>query len=397
MKTLVENIARRLLEAWRSNERPRRWHTHRCQCGQPIFFRNSQCLTCGAALGYEPDCTEVLALLPGPGEGTWLLTGEKTASRTFRRCANFDSPCGCNWLVPAEDELPHCVSCRLNRAIPDFADADNRRYWRAIENAKRRLVAQLLAIGLPVKSKVSEDPERGLMFDFLRSPPGGAPVTTGHGRGVITLDVEEADDALREKTRLALHEPYRTLLGHFRHEIGHYYWDRLIAGTPWHEKFRELFGDERADYGAALRANYESGPPPDWRERHISSYASCHPWEDWAESWAHYLHIVDSLDTAMGFGLSGDDIGAESPLFSMEDLYAPDEPDAWRVLSLVNSWMELVTALNELARCMGHQDFYPFVMSRPVLRKLHFIQLVVKGERAAAVGATGEEVLRSER
>ena len=174
------------------------------------------------------------------------------------------------------------------------------------------------------------------------------------------------------------------MYGHFRHEIGHYYWDRLIAGTAWHEKFRALFGDEREDYAAALRRNYESGPPADWRDQHISSYASVHPWEDWAECFAHYLHLVDSLDTALGFGLSGDDIEAEVEPFKPEDLYDPEDADAKRVLSLVNSWMELVSALNELARSMGQQDFYPFVMSRPVLRKLHFIQLMVKGERETA-------------
>jgi len=287
-------------------------------------------------------------------------------------------------LVPAEHPSNLCVSCRLNRTIPNLSDPDNRRYWRAIENAKRRLVAQLLAVGLPVQSKVEEDPDRGVMFDFLRSPPEGPRVMTSHGNGLITLNVEEADDAIREKIRHELHEPYRTLLGHFRHEIGHYYWDRLIAGTAWHEKFRALFGDEREDYVAALRRNYESGPPADWRDQHISSYASVHPWEDWAECFAHYLHLVDSLDTALGFGLSGDDIEAEVEPFKPEDLYDPEDADAKRVLSLVNSWMELVSALNELARSMGQQDFYPFVMSRPVLRKLHFIQLMVKGERETA-------------
>ena len=384
MKTLVENIAKRLAEAWRSPDLPRRSHTHRCQCGRPIFFRNSLCLACGALLGYEPDLAEVRALLPGPKEGTWMLAGEGDAPPVFRRCANLDTPAGCNWLVPAEHPSNLCVSCRLNRTIPNLSDPDNRRYWRAIENAKRRLVAQLLAVGLPVQSKVEEDPDRGVMFDFLRSPPEGPRVMTSHGNGLITLNVEEADDAIREKIRHELHEPYRTLLGHFRHEIGHYYWDRLIAGTAWHEKFRALFGDEREDYAAALRRNYESGPPADWRDQHISSYASVHPWEDWAECFAHYLHLVDSLDTALGFGLSGDDIEAEVEPFKPEDLYDPEDADAKRVLSLVNSWMELVSALNELARSMGQQDFYPFVMSRPVLRKLHFIQLMVKGERETA-------------
>ena len=389
MKTLVENIVQRLAQVWHSPDTtPRRGHTYRCQCHRPIFFRNSECLACKAPLGYEPDLAEVRALLPGEKEGTWRLQGEPTDTPTFRRCGNFNSPAGCNWLVPAEHPSDLCISCRLNRTIPDLSDPDNCRYWRSIENAKRRLVAQLLAVGLPVRSKVEEDPERGVMFDFLRSPPGGPRVMTSHGNGLITLNIEEADDSVREKTRYEMHEPYRTLLGHFRHEIGHYYWDRLVADTPWHEKFRELFGDEREDYGAALRRNYENGPPADWPDRHISAYASVHPWEDWAECWAHYLHLVDSLDTALGFGLSGDDIEGDTEPFKLEDLYDPSDQDAQRVLSLVNSWLELVTALNEMSRSMGQQDFYPFVMSRPVLRKLHFIQLVVKGEREAV--AAGE-------
>ena len=392
MKTLIENIAARVSQVWHSPDLPRRGHTHRCQCGRPIFFRNSQCLACGAVLGYEPDLAEVGALGPGPAVGEWRLAGEKAASPIYRRCANLDTPAGCNWLVPAEHPSDLCVSCRLNRTIPNLSDPDNGRYWRGIENAKRRLVAQLLSVGLPVKSKIEEDPERGVMFDFLRSPPEGPRVMTSHGNGLITLNVEEADDSVRERIRHDLHEPYRTLLGHFRHEIGHYYWDRLVAGTPWHGKFRTLFGDEREDYAAALRKNYESGPPHDWPDRHISAYASVHPWEDWAECFAHYLHLVDSLDTALGFGLSGDDIEWEVEPFKLEDLYDPADRDAKRVLSLVNAWLELVTALNEMARSMGQHDFYPFVMSRPVLRKLHFIQLVVKGEREAEAQTNLEHI-----
>jgi len=283
--------------------------------------------------------------------------------------------------VAADDEDSLCVSCRLNNAIPNLDDADNCRWWRKIENAKRRLISQLLSLGLPVKSKVSEDPERGFMFDFLRSPEKGPSVLTGHANGLITLNVEEADDSKREKIRHDMHEPYRTLLGHFRHEIGHYYWDRLVAGTPWLKKFRRLFGDERLDYAAALKRNYEQGPPANWADQHITSYASVHPWEDWAECWAHYMHVVDSLDTALRFGLRGEDVEAAVEPFSVSDLYDPSAPDAQRVVLLLNSWVQLTTVLNELARSMGQHDFYPFVMSRPVLRKMHFIQMLVKETR----------------
>jgi hypothetical protein len=209
----------------------------------------------------------------------------------------------------------------------------------------------------------------------------GPRVLTGHANGLITLNVEEADDSIREKTRHEMREPYRTLLGHLRHEIGHYYWDRLVAGTAWHEKFRGLFGDERDDYQAALARNYHQGPPANWADRYITSYASVHPWEDWAETWAHYLHVVDSLNTALCFGLRGNDVEQTVDPFTIDDLYDPTAPDAERVILLVNSWVQLTTVINELARSMGQHDFYPFVMSRTVLRKMHFIQMIVRETR----------------
>jgi len=340
------------------------------------------CLACNVPLGYVPELAAVRALEPARDEGCWRVLGSGER-RAYRRCVNFDSPAGCNWLVPVRDASAHCRSCRLNRTIPDLSNADNRRYWGAIENAKRRLISELIVIGLPVKSKIGEDPERGVAFDLLRAPSDGPPVVTGHGNGIITLDVEEADDAKREQTRHDLHEPYRTLLGHFRHEIGHYYWDRLVAGSRWQQPFRTLFGDERADYAVALNANYEQGPPADWRDRFISPYASAHPWEDWAETWAHFLHIYGSLDTATAFGVTGERVVTEIEPFSAADLYAPEDPDADRFLFMMNAWVGLTTVLNELARSMGQPDFYPFVMSRPVLGKLQFIYLVIKDARAA--------------
>jgi hypothetical protein len=383
MISLLDTLFGRLA-ASRQPDRPRqRGRAYVCRCGRPVFFRNSKCLACGAELGYATEQGEVRSLQAAGAAGRWHLDGVDDSAHAYRRCANFDTPAGCNWLLEASDPQPLCRSCRLNRTIPDLTDADNPRYWRAIENAKRRLVSQLLGLGLPVASKVVEDPERGVAFDLLRSLPAGPRVLTGHASGLITLNVEEADDAKREQIRHDLHEPYRTLLGHFRHEIGHYYWDRLIAGTNWHEPFRALFGDERADYAAALKANYDNGPPADWASRHISSYASTHPWEDWAETWAHYLHVVDSLDTALGFGLSAEDIEIDVEPYTREDLYAPDDANAERSLSLLNGWLELTTVLNELARSMGQPDFYPFVMSRPVVKKLHFIELVVRDARRA--------------
>jgi hypothetical protein len=381
MTNVFESIIKRLAETWRPDQPSGRGYSYHCSCGRPVYFRNSLCLGCKSPLGFDPESQEVCALVPGPKPDTWRLQGKEDPRKLWRRCGNFNSPSGCNWLLSAKEKQTLCISCRLNRTIPNLDDEDNTRWWRLIENAKRRLVSQLLSLGLPVKSKVCEDPDRGIMFDLLCSPDEGPRVLTGHANGLITLNVEEADDSTREKIRHDMHEPYRTLLGHFRHEIGHYYWDRLVAGTPWLEKFRALFGDEQQDYAAALKRNYEQGPPDNWADNHISSYASSHPWEDWAESWAHYLHVVDSLDTALRFGLRGEDVEAAVEPFTVDDLYDPAAPDAKRVVLLVNSWVQLTTVLNELSRSMGQHDFYPFVMSRPVLRKIHFIQMVVKETR----------------
>ena len=304
-KTVDERIAR---------------HTraYRCRCGNPLFFANTQCLACGSLLGYLPDERRLAALEPDTEPGVWLAQGRP---EPVKFCANRHSAAACNWIVFTTNPSAHCIACRLNRATPDLSDPDNVRYWRAIEGAKRRLVSQLLAMGLPVRSKVLEDPECGVMFDFLRSPKNGPQVMTGHASGLITINVEEADDAKREAIRQAMHEPYlQSLLGHFRHEVGHYYWDRLIWDTPWLKAYRALFGDERASYAEALRRNYEEGPlSPTGRRAHISAYATMHPWEDWAETWAHYMHIVDGLGTALGYGIDPEHDGGRTRPLGLEN------------------------------------------------------------------------------
>jgi hypothetical protein len=229
-----------------------------------------------------------------------------------------------------------------------------------------------------VQSRVSEDPDNGLAFDFLRPVPEGPPVMTGHSEGIITLNVEEADDAVRERNRLNLNEPYRTLLGHFRHEVGHYYWDRLIAGSPLLAEFRDLFGDETEDYAAALQRHYAEGPPPDWQDRFVSAYASSHPWEDWAETWAHYLHITDTWDTAISFGMDVD-AGAEFDRFTRDALAHPEVPGSGSFLQFLNRWTQLTTVLNEVSRAMGLSDFYPFVLSQKAVGKLQFVHLAISG------------------
>ena len=379
MQTLGEN-----LEAQRAGARERAHRlsrSYRCRCGNQVFFDNTLCLKCDSKLGYLPDEGRVAVIEPGPREGTWKTPGRVDL---LKCCANRDSLAACNWMLYADHPDPFCIACRLNRTIPDLDEEDNGRYWIRIEAAKRRLVSQLLQLGLPVRSKIHDDPEHGLMFDFLRSPTEGPQVMTGHVDGLITLNVEEADDARREAIRHAMREPYRTLLGHFRHEVGHYYWDRLVRDGRWLQPFRELFGDERADYVQALKRNYEQGPPANWADSCISAYATVHPWEDWAETWAHYLHVVDSLATAMGFGLDAGDIQGHVVPFERDALYAPDDPNAERFLELLNGWMEIAMVMNEMARSMGQPDFYPFVMSRQAVAKLQFVQMVVFEARANA-------------
>ncbi len=354
--------------------------SYRCQCGRPVFFNNTFCLGCQATLGFVPPLATIRSLQPAAAFGSWTLDDPRAATgelpKEWKRCGHFATAAGCNWMVPADSSEIFCAACRLNRVIPDLSVSENGVLWGRIEAAKRRLIAQLLELRLPVES-LEDDPARGLAFSFLASEPGAPRILTGHALGLITINIEEADDAARERLRHAMREPYRTLLGHFRHEIGHYYWDRLISGTPWWEKFRRVFGDERADYAAALQRYYDSGPPPDWSLRHVSAYASVHPWEDWAETWAHYLHLVDTLNTALSFGLDGGVVEFQSEPFTKDALYDPAHAGSDQFLTLLNSWIELTAVLNELVRSMGHPDLYPFVLSKTAVAKLHFVHLVV--------------------
>jgi len=387
MPSLFDLLTKRLVEAWKRPRAPGSGRAYRCICQRPVFFRNSICLACKTPLGYECELGRIAPLVPGTQPGTWRLADiadsrPGSPDALYRRCGNFESAAGCNWLVPVEADgksAELCVACRLNRTIPDLSNPENRVLWQRIEAAKRRLVSQLISLGLPVASRETEDPERGLMFDFLRAPPGGPPVMTGHVNGLITLDIEEADDVRREHRRTQLHEPYRTLLGHLRHEVGHYYWERLIVATPWIDGFRELFGDERADYAAALKKHYAQGPRLDWANFHVTSYASVHPWEDWAETWAHYLHMVDTVDTALSFGLDAEEVEIEVEPFRPDALWRPDLRGASEFLEFLNSWVELTNLLNELSRSMGQPDFYPFVLPRAAVAKLQFIHGVVTG------------------
>ena len=273
---------------------------HCTSCQNLVFFENSRCLSCRQQLAYLPDQQEMVAWQQGD-DGLWYHQG-----RAYRACANSVRHQVCNWALGADDAEELCRSCRLTHVIPDLGQDGNREAWYRLEVAKRRMLYGLLAWGLPVARKTAAEPA-GLAFEFLsdsRGPNGDSSrVLTGHDNGLITINVAEADDVYREQQRTRQNEPYRTLLGHFRHEIGHYYWDRLIAGSVRQGNFRNLFGDETADYQQALNTHYTNGPPPDWANDFISAYASTHPWEDWAESWAHVMHMIDALETAKSLGV----------------------------------------------------------------------------------------------
>jgi hypothetical protein len=306
-------------------------------CRHLVTFESTQCLQCGTALGFD---WEARTLVAGGG------------------CANRDL-IGCNGLDPGL-----CTACALTRTRPpDEATAQ----FAVAEAAKRRLVFELLELGLPI--------DGGLRFDFLSSAHG--PVTTGHADGVITLDLAETDPVHREQTRTELDEPYRTVLGHLRHEIGHYYQPILAPeGSPALERCRELMGDDRQDYSDALDRHYQNGPPPDWPDRSVSAYATMHPWEDWAETFSHYLHIRDVLQTAIAYGISvaGPAVLAAdtAPLYS----YPAAEPGEFR--AMLDAWFPLTYALNEINRSLGESDLYPFVLAPAVIDKLAFIDSLVR-------------------
>jgi len=392
MKKFFDVIGNRLAAVRATRAPTGQSSAYRCACGQPVFLGNRSCVTCGAPLGFDPNILEVRALIPAEVAGTWHLAAPgdpdespqnpfidptPAAQATFRRCANFETVAACNWLVPTTDADIFCVSCRLNKLIPDLSLVDNQARWRKLEIAKRQMVAQLLTLGLEVRPQRTPG-DGGLAFELIGPDMNGKLPLTGHDAGLITINVLEADDPYRAKLREDMNEPYRTLLGHFRHEVGHYYWDRLVLPGPWLAPFREVFGDERADYSEALKRNYENGPPADWAQRFISTYAACHPWEDWAETWAHYLHMMDTLDTAINLGISTRAVERDYVSFEREVLYAPDAPDADSFLDLVNAWVELTGVLNELSRSMGQRDFYPFVLPHAVVGKLQFVHRVVK-------------------
>ncbi len=393
-------------------------------CAQLLYFENTRCEKCGHILGYEPVQNRLLALEaqepeppesqdPKPQDPKPRDLKPQDLNNQIRQSSNpephrlepqtlepqtaqpigqlwrevpvsgasykfcFNNTFGvCNWLVEAASSDNFCVACRHNGIIPDLSQPQNVANWQKIEAAKHRLFYTLLRLNLPLQTR-AENPE-GLLFNFLADSPfdPNMRVMTGHDSGLITLAITEADDVERERRRSLMGEPYRTLLGHFRHEVGHYFWDRLVRDRGNLDTFRTTFGDETRNYQEALQIYYNQGAPQDWQNHSVSAYATSHPWEDFAETWAHYLHIVDTMEMARAFNLH-----VEPRIDDSGQLEATIDFNSYKIANfqtIVDGWLPVSFAMNNINRCMGQPDLYPFILSPAVIDKLAFIHELVR-------------------
>jgi hypothetical protein len=366
------------------------------ECAQVVFFENQSCVRCGSLLAFVPERRAMLALESEPVDPAAASPRHRVRSRegsaaagglpAVSLCINRVRHGVCNGVVEDASTESLCSSCRFTKIVPDPGSPEVVEKWIRLEGAKRRLLYAFDTLGLDVRPLHEGEPG-GLSFAFLQPSEGGARVVTGHADGLITVDLSEADEVHRTKTKSDLGEPYRTLLGHLRHESGHYFWDRLVRDDEHLlGAFRGRFGDERVDYAAALDRHYAQGAPAGWEQTHVSAYATMHPWEDWAETWAHYLHIVDTLETASAYGLALQPHvvgGSPAEHLAVSD-WSPSDFD-----DLYNAWVPVTMALNSFNRGMGLSDLYPFVLAAPAVEKLRFVHEVVRGA-ADAGGATAE-------
>ncbi len=297
---------------------------HCPKCRNRVWFNNCTC-TCGLMVGYDPDADAMVS--------------------EFTPCTNRDA-IGCNWT--ADGDSGFCRSCSMTRTHPDMAVDGNAELWTRAEAAKRWVIANLVALGWFGRNDAGDRPVFKLLSETTRDGP--ARTVMGHADGLITINVSEADPAEIVARRERMEEPYRTMIGHFRHEIAHFLFLRLAAENEGFEvAFRVMFGDEREDYGGALKRHYAAEDDGGWRDAHISHYASAHPHEDWAETAAHVMHLTDLLDSAQALGFTN-----ETP---------PDN---------LAAAMDIGLAVNHLNRSMGMEDAYPFVVTEVVRQKLDF-------------------------
>lgn len=340
--------------------------TFLCGCGNRLHFENTLCLACGAEVVYDPVGDQIETLGAG--------------GSALQPCAQRER-IGCNWAGVASDAPSLCASCQLTVTVPPLDEPRNVARLAAVETAKRRMLRTLVSMRLWIPGAVPPAGSAPLSFEILLPLPGTPAVTTGHREGLITLNATEADEVQREMVRENLGEPYRTLLGHFRHEVGHYYWDTLIRDRPAIEEFRARFGDERADYAAAMSRHYESGAPADWPVRHISAYASMHPWEDWAETWAHFMHRYDTLETARDTGIFRRRIAPAMDEAAFIGIAGAKRREARAFVLESSRWLNAILTANELSRSMGQADVYPFVPGLAAMQKLFFVERIAAAAR----------------
>ncbi|TEW54889.1 hypothetical protein E2R68_06890 [Psychromonas sp. RZ22] len=368
--------------------------TFQCTCeDKPIlFFESNRCLRCDTTVGIDDNFNHVEPYQFNTTTG--LFFKAKQPDVHYKKCDNNEQFNACNGMVnistlvadPDNNEIL-CFACRFNETIPDLSIAEHIPLWKKMETAKRRALYTLKSLKVPLQT-ITENPETGLSFDFITdrnvkdhfaSPiEGQEMVFTGHDCGHITINLAEADDVARSQTKSAMGERYRTLLGHFRHELGHYYFDQLIVPSP--EKWalcKQYFGDDELDYQEALEHHYEHGAPNNWRGTFISQYATMHPYEDWAETWAHYMHIIDTLETAQNFSMTGSTTSVEETTEEVNDLNLPQDTRYFRrqtdITSILDTWVDFSVMLNSLNRSMGLPDAYPFLLTQAVRTKLTFI------------------------
>jgi hypothetical protein len=372
--------------------------TFKCDCKahQILFFESSLCVACERVVGLDDKFNKVEPYDLDESCGQYFKASEPDVR--YQKCDNHADYKTCTGMVnlstfvPVEGEKEVlCFACRFNEIIPDLSILEHIPLWKKMEVAKRRALYTLKAMKLPLET-IAQNPKSGLSFDFTTDRDvndhfastlkNQQAVLTGHDSGHITINLAEADDVARSHAKLAMGEKYRTLLGHFRHELGHYYFDKLIAGSPQkHALCKQYFGDDELSYKDAMDKHYKEGAPENWRNAYISEYATMHAYEDWAETWSHYMHIMDTLETAKNFSITGSTIGNAEETEEVEDLTLPQDAYFFSaqtsITNILDTWMDFAIILNSLNRSMGMSDAYPFVLTQPVRTKLAFIHYAI--------------------
>ncbi|KAA5539180.1 hypothetical protein FYK55_24995 [Roseiconus nitratireducens] len=321
-----------------------------CRCGAALFFHSEQCVRCKSATAMCANCRQVAAV-DDLNDGTVQCSNCGTH---MRFCGNRVQNAICNGGVRAESADALCRYCSLNQIVPDLSMPGNREKWLSIERAKHRVLYDVDRIGFPIITDAG-DGRAILRFEFKSST--AEPVTTGHTSGLITMNIAEADSVQREQTRVQFGEPQRTLVGHFRHELGHYFWDVCVNPSRLDE-YRQLFGDERnPDYVTAQQQYYSGGPPDDWWTTYVSEYATMHSWEDFAETFNAYLDMIAIVGTSAHF----------------HRLRVDADVDGGDFQQLLTAYQDIGIVANELNRDMGMLDLVPEVFTPPVVQKMRFV------------------------